>query len=115
MLGGALGGELAIDGVVTAAARVPSEERCALQLIKVFEQYMLDAVTGVQPTLERLLHMFGVIRGQPVDAARGIFKAELIVEKPSIDLARRELATAGLPAGNYLAHFGIHVFSPRIS
>jgi UTP--glucose-1-phosphate uridylyltransferase len=91
-----------------------TKERCALQLIRVFEQYMLDAVTGVQPTVERLLHLFGVIKGQPVNADRGIYKAELIIEKPSIDLARQQLATPYLPAGNYLAHFGMHVFSPRI-
>jgi UTP--glucose-1-phosphate uridylyltransferase len=90
------------------------KDRCARQLIRVFEHYLLDAVTGVQPTLERHLHLFGVIRGLPVDAAQGIFKAELIVEKPSIELAREKLVTPGQPAGNYLAHFGIHVFSPRI-
>jgi len=90
------------------------KDRCALQLIRVFEQYMLDAVTGVQPTLERLLHLFGTIRGEPIDAAHGIFKAELIIEKPSIEVARQKLVTPGQPAGNYLAHFGMHVFSPRI-
>ena len=90
------------------------KDRCARQLIRVYEQYMLDSVTGVQPTLERLLHLFGVVRGTPVDAARGIYKAELIVEKPSVELARERLTTPGLPAGNYLAHFGMHVFSPRI-
>src|SRR5687767_15835358 len=58
--------------------------------------------------------LFGVIRGAPVDANRGIYKAELIIEKPSIELARERLATPGQPAGNYLAHFGMHVFSPRI-
>jgi UTP--glucose-1-phosphate uridylyltransferase len=44
----------------------------------------------------------------------GVYKAQLIIEKPSVDLAREKLATPGLPAGNYLAHFGMHVFSPRI-
>jgi UTP--glucose-1-phosphate uridylyltransferase len=68
----------------------------------------------VQPTIERHLHLFGTIRGQPIDAARGIFKAELIIEKPTIDQARERLATPGLPAGNYLSHFGMHVFGPRI-
>jgi UTP--glucose-1-phosphate uridylyltransferase len=91
-----------------------TKDRCARQLIRVYEQYQLDAVTGVQPTLERLLHLFGTIRGAPVDANRGIYKAELIIEKPSIELARERLATPGQPAGNYLAHFGMHVFSPRI-
>lgn len=90
------------------------KDRCARQLIKVYETYMLDAVTGVQPTVERLLHLFGTIRGGPIDPAKGIYKAELIIEKPTIDQAREQLATPGLPAGNYLAHFGMHVFSPRI-
>jgi UTP--glucose-1-phosphate uridylyltransferase len=90
------------------------KDRCARQLIRVYEQYMLDSVTGVQPTLERLLHLFGVVKGNPIDPAKGIYKAELIIEKPSIEQARQDLVTPGLPAGNYLAHFGMHVFSPRI-
>ena len=90
------------------------KDRCARQLIKVYEQYMLDAATAVQPTVERLLHLFGVIKGNPVDAARGIYKADLIIEKPSVEAARERLATPALPAGNYLAHFGMHVFGPRI-
>lgn len=89
-------------------------ERCARQLIHVFEQYMLDAATSVQPTLERMLHLFGTIRGAPIDASRGVYRAELIIEKPAIDLARERLATPGLPAGNFLCHFGMHVFSPGI-
>ena len=91
-----------------------TRERCARQLTRVFEQYMLDAVTGVQPTLERDLHGFGTIRGEPIDAAKGIYRAQLIIEKPAIEVAREQLVTPGLPAGNYLSHFGIHVFSPRI-
>src|SRR5690349_16672071 len=73
-----------------------TRERCARQLIRVYEQYMLDTVTGVQPTLERMLHLFGVIRGTPIDESRGIYKAELIIEKPSIETARAQLASSGL-------------------
>jgi UTP--glucose-1-phosphate uridylyltransferase len=90
------------------------KDRCAQQLIKVYEQYMLEACTGVQPTVEKLLHLFGVIRGNPIDAGKGIYRSELIIEKPSVEVARSQLVTPALPAGNYLAHFGIHVFSPRI-
>jgi UTP--glucose-1-phosphate uridylyltransferase len=90
------------------------KDRCARQLIKVHEQYMLEATTSVQPTVERQLHLFGTIKGAPIDASKGIYKAELIIEKPSIDVAREQLITPGIPAGNYLAHFGQHVFSPRI-
>lgn len=90
------------------------ERRCTQQLIDVYEKHNCSAVTGVQLTLEKLLHLFGTIRGKPIDEAKGIYGAELIVEKPSVDLAREKMATPGLPAGNYLAHFGIHVFSPAI-
>jgi UTP--glucose-1-phosphate uridylyltransferase len=90
------------------------KDRCARQLIRVYEQYMLDAVTGVQPTVERQLHLFGTIKGEPIDAQKGIYKAQLIIEKPAIEQARELLVTPMLPAGNYLAHFGMHVFSPRI-
>lgn len=91
-----------------------AKDRCARQLIRIFEQYMCDAVTGVQYTLERQLHDFGTIRGQPIEPTRGIYRAELIIEKPAIEIAREKLATPGLPAGNYLSHFGMHVFGPRI-
>ncbi len=92
------------------------KDRCAKQLLNVYESQpgMLDSVTAVQPTVERLLHAFGVIQGSPVDAARGVYRAERIVEKPTTDFARANLTTPGLPAGNYLAHFGMWVFSPRI-
>src|SRR3989440_1025513 len=89
------------------------KDRCARQLIRVYEQYMLEAVTGVQPTVERLLHLFGTIKGDPIDANKGIYKAELIIEKPTIEQAREKLVTPMLPAGDYLGHFGMHVFFPR--
>ncbi len=91
-----------------------TKERCAHQLIRVYEQYMLGALTGVQPTVERMLHLFGTIRGEPIDPGQGIYKAQLIIEKPEIEQARDLLVTPGLPAGNYLSHFGLHIFSPRI-
>jgi UTP--glucose-1-phosphate uridylyltransferase len=90
------------------------KDRCARQLISVFERNSLDALSAVQPTVERQLHLFGVIRGTPIEPEKGIYKAELILEKPTIEIARRDLVTPGQPAGNYLAHFGMHVFSPKI-
>src|SRR6476469_1771000 len=90
------------------------KDRCARQLTKIYEQYMLESVTGVQPTMERQLHLFGTIRGEGVDPNKGIYRAQLIIEKPSIEVAREKLTTPGMPAGNYLSHFGQHVFSPRI-
>jgi UTP--glucose-1-phosphate uridylyltransferase len=90
------------------------KDRCARQLIDVFEENVLEAVTGVHLTRESELHLFGVIQPTLIDASRGIYRADLIVEKPSIELARAKLSVPGISAGNYLAHFGTHVFSPRI-
>src|SRR6185436_13923336 len=67
-----------------------TKDRCARQLIRVYEQYMLDTVSGVQPTVERLLHLFGVIQGSPIDAGKGIYKADMIIEKPSVETAREK-------------------------
>ena len=90
------------------------KERCARQIIDVFERNALDAITGVHLTCESDLHLFGVIRGTPMDAGSGVYQAKLIVEKPSIPLAREKLSTPGVCAGSYLAHFGMHVFSRKI-
>ena len=90
------------------------KDRCVLQLIKTFEKFGLDAVTGVQPTIEKLLYLFGTIKGKPYDVEKGLFQAELIIEKPAVEVARERLVTPGLPAGNYLTHFGVHVFGPGI-
>ena len=62
---------------------------------------MLDAATGVQPTVERLLHLFGTIRGEPIDPNKGIYKAELIIEKPS-DRGRPREARHARSAGGEL-------------
>jgi UTP--glucose-1-phosphate uridylyltransferase len=89
-------------------------KRCARQLIEVFESHSLDAATAVQIEPESNLHLFGTIKGEPIGIAQGAYRALGIVEKPSIEVARERLVTPGLPPGNFLAHFGMHVFSPRI-
>ncbi|HVT87519.1 MAG TPA: sugar phosphate nucleotidyltransferase [Tepidisphaeraceae bacterium] len=91
-----------------------TKDRCARQIIKVFDEFGCEAVTGVQPAMERVLNLFGTIRGLPIEPNRGIYQAELIIEKPSIEVAREKLVTPGIPAGNYLTHFGMHAFGPRI-
>src|SRR3954465_1503871 len=49
-----------------------TKDACAKQTIRVFEEFGVDAVTSVQPTMERMLHLFGTIRGAPLDLDRGI-------------------------------------------
>ncbi|HZL35267.1 MAG TPA: sugar phosphate nucleotidyltransferase [Tepidisphaeraceae bacterium] len=91
-----------------------AKERCARQIIEVYEQHTPAAVTGVQLTPASELHLFGVIAGEPIDPAAGVYRARCIIEKPSAQQARQSLVTPGLADGQYLAHFGLHVFSPEI-
>jgi UTP--glucose-1-phosphate uridylyltransferase len=94
------------------------KDRCAKQLLRVFDardaRGGATAVTGVQPTLESLLHLFGVIKGRGDASSPEVYLAERIVEKPAADFARQNLVTSGLPPGNYLAHFGMYVFSAQL-
>lgn len=94
---------------IAAAAR-----NCAQQVIDVYGRGGFDAVTAVQPTPERLLHLFGTLRGRGLETTADAWAVDAIEEKPTIEYARAHLRTPGLPGGQYLCHFGMHVFPPAI-
>ena len=52
--------------------------------------------TGVQPTVERLLHLFGTIRGQPIDAEQGDLQGR-VDHRKAID--RRSSGKSAFHAG----------------
>ncbi len=87
---------------------------CSGQLVDVFERHSPAAVSGMFVCDAETLPRVGVMRGRAVEGEPGLYESGLIVEKPSLDRARRELATPGLPPDRWLAHFGNHVFSPAI-
>lgn len=87
---------------------------CATQLIRKYGDAKLAAMSAVQATPSHLLHLFGTLRGDVVDAKKGIYKVDAIYEKPAEDYAAQHLRSAGLPPGQYLCHFGMHVFPPAI-
>ena len=88
---------------------VSSGPRCSRQAIDAFER-LGAPVTTVAPTPEAIIHRFGTVKGVSVSCEPDVFKITRIVEKPSPELARNELRTPGLSSGEYLCHFGIHVF-----
>jgi UTP--glucose-1-phosphate uridylyltransferase len=89
-------------------------DNCATQLIKKYNAADCRAMSAVQPTPGKDLHLFGVIKGEQIDATRGVYRTATIYEKPKPDYAAKHLATTGLPPGLYLGHFGMHVFPPAI-
>lgn len=89
-----------------------THDTCAKQLVDAFQLSQAEALTAVKPTAEHLLHLFGTLRGTPLNGH--LYKVDAIKEKPSAEYARENLVTPGLAPGYYLAHFGMHVFPPVI-
>ena len=91
----------------------PQGRRCARQVVDVFERTG-QTVSAVKRTPERLLHLFGTVRGEPLAGEDGLYRVTAMVEKPSPTRAAQELRTPGLAPGEYLCFFGMHVFTPAI-
>lgn len=89
-------------------------DRCASQLIAAYNLSNADVMSAVKRTPSAQLHLFGTIRGLPIGDSDRLYSVAAIEEKPSVDYATEHLATPGLPKGEFLCHFGMHVFSPAI-
>jgi UTP--glucose-1-phosphate uridylyltransferase len=91
----------------------PEGRRCARQVVDTFERDG-QTVSAVKRTPERLLHLFGTVRGEPMDGRDGMYRVAAMVEKPSPEVAARALRTPGLRPDEYLCFFGMHVFTPAL-
>ena len=93
---------------------IRGEERgCARQILAEAETHAC-AVSGVQPTRENQLNLFGAIGGKRVAGTPHLYAVETVAEKPTPTEAEQTLLVPGLRAGHYLCFFGIHVFTPRV-
>jgi UTP--glucose-1-phosphate uridylyltransferase len=87
------------------------EASCAQQLIKIASAQEC-AVSGVQPTRESLLPLFGAVGGRRVTGTSDLYLVEHVAEKPTPTEAEQRLLVPGLRAGHYLCFFGMHVLTP---
>lgn len=90
-----------------------TEVPCPRQLIQIFEAYQRP-LFGVQLTSEDRLHRFGTIKGEPLPGTPTAWRVLKVVEKPSVEYARKHLRTPGLPEGYYFCFLGIHIFTPSL-
>jgi UTP--glucose-1-phosphate uridylyltransferase len=72
------------------------------------------SASGVQPTRESLLHRFGAVAGRRVPGRPGVYRVEIVIEKPTPTEAEQRLMVPGIRAGYYLCFFGIHVLTPTV-
>ncbi len=98
-----------VDGQVAGG----HETSCARRLTKLAELEEC-AVSSVQPTRESQIGHFGTIGGQQIAGSNGLYRIEMVREKPTPTEAEQHLVVAGLRAGHYLCFFGMHVFPPVV-
>lgn len=90
----------------------PAAPPCAAQVVDAFDAEPCAAMVGVQAVGPAELPCVGVVRGEPI--GERVYRCADFVEKPSADVAAQRLVTPGLPAGRFLAHCGIYVFTRAI-
>jgi UTP--glucose-1-phosphate uridylyltransferase len=90
-----------------------TKKSCSRQMVDVYHEHEC-AVSGVQRTDEDLLHLFGTIAGRRMADHPEDYEVTAIKEKPVVEYAEEHLRTPGLPRGQYLCFFGLHVLPPSI-
>jgi UTP--glucose-1-phosphate uridylyltransferase len=89
-------------------------ESCHRQLLKAFELCGGKSVSAVNCISPEDLKGYGTIAGQRQQANPNIVDVSLIIEKPSLGVARQKLRVDGLEAEEFLGWFGMHALSPSI-
>ena len=91
-----------------------TDTRCARQVLNAYAAQGAS-VTSVMREPEANIFRYGILAGCPVpNTDPHVYEISAMVEKPTVEYARAHLHTPGLPDGEYLAHFGIHAFTPAI-
>src|SRR5438094_7557110 len=85
-----------------------TKKTCSRQVIDVFQEHGC-AVSGVQRTGEDLLHLFGTVTGRRIGGSPDAYEVSEIKEKPTQEYAEEHLRIPGMPRGQYLCFFGLHV------
>lgn len=86
---------------------------CTRQLVEAYDAVGVP-VCGVQPTHESELPRFGVIGGQRVRGAEGLYTIETVLEKPTPTIAEERCVVPGLRHGYYLGFFGLHLLTQAV-
>lgn len=90
-----------------------NSNRCVRQVLDGFARLGLST-SGVLVTPENEIGGYGTIGATAISGSPGDFLAHIVVEKPSVEVARASLAATGLAPGTYLTWFGIHAVTRGI-
>jgi len=87
---------------------------CHSQLMQAHEVCGGKSVSAVNRIHADELKGYGTIAGKRLQANPHLIDVSLIIEKPSVEVARQELRVEGLEADEFLGWFGMHALSPSI-
>lgn len=87
---------------------------CHCQLMQAYEVCGGRSVSAVNRIRADDLKGYGTIAGKRRARNPDIIDVSLIIEKPSVEVARKQLRVDGLEADEYLGWFGMHALSPSI-
>ncbi len=90
------------------------DESCHRQLMQAHEVCGERSVSAVNRIRADDLKGYGTIAGKRRAENPDIIDVTLIIEKPSVEVARRQLRVDGLEADEFLGWFGMHALSPSI-
>jgi UTP--glucose-1-phosphate uridylyltransferase len=89
-------------------------ESCHSQLIQAYEICEGKSVSAVNRIHAQDLKGYGTIAGKRRQANPDLIDVSLIIEKPSVEVARTKLRVDGLETDEFLGWFGMHVLAPSI-
>ncbi|NLF02736.1 MAG: GHMP kinase [Anaerolineales bacterium] len=92
--------------------RSDGSQSCAEQLVEAYNRHGVS-VLGLRRTPEDLIANFGTVTGVWMEDDRLLNVTEF-AEKPTLDYARTNLRTPGLPEREYLTVFGQYIIKPEI-
>jgi UTP--glucose-1-phosphate uridylyltransferase len=91
-----------------------ASESCQDSLMQAYSVCGGKSVSAVNRIPPEDLGGYGTIAGKRRSETPDLIDVSLIVEKPSVETARRQLRVDGLETDEYLGWFGMHVLSPSI-
>lgn len=91
-----------------------SRVSCHSQLIQAYQVCGGKSVSAVNRIHANDLKGYGTIAGKRLPTNPDLIDVSLIIEKPSPEVARKELQVDGLGADEFLGWFGMHALSPSI-
>jgi UTP--glucose-1-phosphate uridylyltransferase len=89
-------------------------ETCHCQLLRAYELGGGKSVSAVNRIGPDQLKGYGTIGGRRLPDMPALIDVSLIIEKPSIPTARKNLRVDGLLSDQFLGWFGMHALSPTI-